>query len=71
VAGQKPVAWLKVWLVIAAILSPGACVGLLGLVTIPFAGIGVVGLVAGFILLAAGLVGSVIIFQKARQAEEI
>ncbi|MBE9508749.1 MAG: hypothetical protein IMY86_11960, partial [Chloroflexi bacterium] len=43
VAGQKPVAWPKVWLVIAAILSPGACLGLLGLLLTPVAGIGIVG----------------------------
>ncbi len=70
VAGQKPVAWRKVWLVIAALLSPGACLGLLGLLTLPVGGIGVVGLIVGFILLVAALVGGIVIFQKARASEE-
>ncbi|MEA3338505.1 MAG: hypothetical protein U9R15_00925 [Chloroflexota bacterium] len=70
VGGQKPVAWLRVWLAIAAILSPGACLGLLGLLATPLGGIGVVGLVVGFILFVAGLIGTVILFQKARASEE-
>jgi predicted RNA-binding Zn-ribbon protein involved in translation (DUF1610 family) len=71
VAGQKPVSWLRVWLVIAALLAPGALVGLIGLllaVLLPPAG--VVGLVLGFLLLIAGLIGSIVIFQKARASEE-
>jgi len=70
VAGQKPVAWVRVWLAIAAMLVPGACLGLLGLLTIPVAGIGTVGLVLGFILLVAGLIGAIVLFQKARASEE-
>jgi predicted RNA-binding Zn-ribbon protein involved in translation (DUF1610 family) len=70
VAGQKPVAWLKVWLVIAAMLAPGACLGLLGLLTAAL-GIGVFGLILGFILLVAGLVGAIFVFQKARASEEM
>jgi len=70
VAGQKPVAWLRVWLVIAAMLSPGACLGLLGLLTLPLGGAGVVGLVVGFVLFIAALIGAIIIFQKARASEE-
>ncbi len=71
VAGQKPVSWLRVWLAIAALLAPGALVGLLGLLTLPFGGLGVVGLGVGFVLLVAGLVGAIVIFIKARQSEEI
>jgi predicted lipid-binding transport protein (Tim44 family) len=71
VAGQKPVAWLRVWLAIAGLLMPGACLGLIGLLTLALGGIGVVGLVLGFILLIAGLIGAVIIFQKARASEEV
>jgi hypothetical protein len=70
VAGQKPVAWVRVWLVIAAMLSPGACLGLLGLLTLALGGVGVAGLVVGFILLVAGLIGAIIVFQKARASEE-
>ncbi len=71
VVGQKPVAWLRVWLVIAGLLSPGACLGLLGLLTLALGGIGIVGLALGFILLVAGLIGSIFIFQKARASEEV
>jgi len=71
VAGQKPVVWLRVWLVIAAMLSPGACLGLLGLLTLAFGGIGVVGLVLGFVLLVAGLIGAVFVFRRARASEEV
>jgi hypothetical protein len=71
VAGQKPVAWVRVWLAIAAMLSPGACLGLLGLLTLALGGVGVVGLVLGFILLVAGLVGAVVVFRKARESEEV
>jgi predicted RNA-binding Zn-ribbon protein involved in translation (DUF1610 family) len=72
VAGQKPVSWLRVWLAIAALLVPGACLGLAGLLLTPVTGgISAVGLVIGFVLLIAGLVGAVIIFQKARASEEV
>jgi Zn finger protein HypA/HybF involved in hydrogenase expression len=71
VAGQKPVAWLRVWLAIAAMLAPGACLGLLGLLTLALGGIGVVGLVLGFILLVAGLIGAIFVFQQARASEEV
>jgi hypothetical protein len=70
VTGQKPVAWLRVWLAIVAMLSPGACLGLVGLLTSAM-GIGVVGLVLGFILLVAGLIGAIFVFQRARASEEV
>jgi hypothetical protein len=71
VAGQKPVAWLRVWLAIAALLSPGACLGLAGLLTLPLGGLGAAGLVAGFVLLVAGLIGAIVLFRKARESEEV
>jgi len=71
VAGQKPVAWLRVWLAIAALLAPGACVALLGLLALPLGGAGVVALGVGGIVFIAGLVGAFVIFQKARQSEEL
>ena len=70
IAGQKPVDWQKVWLVIAAMLAPGVGLGLFGLLTLPLAGAGVVGLVLGLILFIAGLVGAAFIFKKARASEE-
>ncbi len=72
VAGQKPVAWLRIWLAIAALLAPGACLGLAGLLlSIPLPPAGIAGLVIGFILLIAGLIGAIIIFQKARASGEV
>lgn len=70
VAGQKPIAWLRIWLAIAAMLSPGACLGVLGLLTLALGGIGVVGLALGFILLVAGLIGAIFVFQQAKASEE-
>jgi hypothetical protein len=71
VAGQKPVAWVRVWLAIAAALAPGACLALVGLLLLAVGGIGIVGLVLGFILLVAGFIGAIVIYQKARASEEI
>ncbi len=69
VAGQKPVAWWKVWLAIAAILAPGTILGLIGLPLILMAGIGVIPLALGIILFIIGMVVSIILFNKARQSE--
>jgi predicted RNA-binding Zn-ribbon protein involved in translation (DUF1610 family) len=70
VAGQKPVAWLKVWLAILALLAPGAGLGLLGLLTLAL-GIGIFGLALGLILFIAGLIGAIFVFKKAQESEEI
>ncbi|MFW5714305.1 MAG: hypothetical protein ACOCYU_06505, partial [Brevefilum sp.] len=69
VAGQKPVAWWKVWLVIAALLFPGMVLGLIGLPLILMAGVGVIPFGMGIILFIIGIVLSVIIYNKARQSE--
>ena len=69
VAGQKPVEWLRVWLVIAAILAPGSIISLIGVLTLAL-GIGVLALILGGILFVAGLIGSFFIFQKAQSWEE-
>jgi len=69
IAGQKPVAWWKVWLVIAALLAPGAILGLIGILTLLIGGIGVIPFVIGIILFVIGLVISIILFNKARQSE--
>ncbi len=70
-AGQKPVAWARVWGVIAAALAPGALLMLAGLLTLAAGGVGALGLVLGFVLLVAGLVAALIIYHKARDAERI
>jgi predicted RNA-binding Zn-ribbon protein involved in translation (DUF1610 family) len=71
VAGQKPVAWLRVWLAIAALFMPGACLGLIGLLLTPLAGpIGASGIVIGLALLIMGAIAGIGIFLKARASEE-
>jgi len=71
ISGQRPVDWNKVWLAIAAILAPGLLLGLLGLVTIPLAGIGIVIGGVGFLLLVIGLVISFILFRKADALDDL
>jgi len=71
VAGQKPVAWLRVWLAIGLCLTPGVLLGLLGLVLLFFGGLGVVVLPLAFFLFIIGLVVAVTIFVRAAQAEDI
>jgi predicted RNA-binding Zn-ribbon protein involved in translation (DUF1610 family) len=70
VAGQKPIAWLRVWLVIALALAPGLVGGLIGLIT-AFAGVGIFILPVAFILFVAGLVAAIYIFNRARAAGDI
>ncbi len=65
IAGQKPVAWWKIWWAVAAMLFPGLCLGLIGLPLLLAAGVGSVPLGIGAILLIAGLIGSFILYQKA------
>ena len=69
VAGQKPVAWWKVWLAIAACLLPGLLTGLMGLPLLLLGGAGVILIILGAILLIPGIIGSVIIYRKAQESE--
>ena len=71
ISGQRPVNWEKVWLVIAVLLSPGVALGLIGFVTILFAGIGVLIGGFGFLILIIGLVISIIVFQKAQGLDDV
>jgi hypothetical protein len=70
IAGQRPVDWTKFWLVMAAILSPGILIGLLGLVTIPLAGLGSILAIAGFILFVIGLVLVFVFFNQAQGMDD-
>jgi hypothetical protein len=71
IAGQRPVDWNKVWLAIAALLTPGVLFSLIGLITIPLAGIGV-GLGAfGFVLLVIGVIVAIIIYTQANQLDDV
>ena len=71
ISGQRPVNWKKVWLVIAALLSPGVALGLIGFVTLLFAGLGVLIAGVGFLILIIGLVISAIVFQKAQGLDDV
>lgn len=70
IAGQRPVDWTKFWLVMAAIISPGVLIGLLGLVTIPLAGLGSILAIAGFILFVIGLVLVFVFFNQAQGMDD-
>ncbi len=71
IAGQRPVDWNKVWLAIVAILSPGILLGILGLLTMPFAGIGILIGGAGFLLLIIGVVIAVTLYMKADRMDDL
>jgi hypothetical protein len=68
VAGQKPVAWWKVWLAVGLLLAPGLLLGLAGLI-LTAAGVGVVLLGVAFILLIIGMILSIIIYRQAMASE--
>ncbi|MFC1996603.1 hypothetical protein ACFLXI_03210 [Chloroflexota bacterium] len=70
VTGQKPVAWWKVWLAIAGLLSPGIFMATLGLILLLIGGIGIFVLGLAAILFVIGIVISIRIFQQAMQAGE-
>jgi ribosomal protein L37AE/L43A len=69
VAGQKPVAWWKVWLAIAALLLPGLGVGLVGLVMLLAGGLGIIILGIAALLLIGGGALAVWIYQQAVASE--
>lgn len=69
VAGAKPVAWWKIWLAIAAILTPGAFLTLIGLPLTLLGGLGIIAITLGIILFVIGLVISFILYQHARKSE--
>ncbi len=71
VSGQRPVDWQKVWLVIALCLIPGGLLGILGLFTLLFGGIGAVIGGIGFFLLVIGLVVAFFIFQQAQAMDDL
>ncbi len=71
IAGQRPVDWNKVWLAIAALLAPGVLFSLVGLITIPLAGIGVVLGGFGFVLLVIGVILAIIIYAQANKLDDV
>jgi DNA-directed RNA polymerase subunit RPC12/RpoP len=71
ISGQRPVDWNKVWLLVLIMIAPGMFLGLLGLMTIPFLGLGVIIGIVGFILLVIGIIASVFVYQKASGLDDI
>lgn len=71
IAGQRPVDWNKIWLVILLLLVPGAVLSLIGLVTLPLAGAGIVIGGIGFLLLVAGAICSIILYVRADRMDDI
>jgi Zn finger protein HypA/HybF involved in hydrogenase expression len=69
IAGQKPVAWWKIWLAVAAMLSPGLFLVLTGLPLLLAGGIGLVPLILGAILFIAGIAGAVMLYRNAVASE--
>ena len=69
VAGGKPVAWWKIWLAIAAILTPGGFLTLVGLPLTLLGGIGVFAIVLGIILFVVGVVISFSLYNHALKSE--
>ena len=69
IAGQRPVDWNKIWLVIAALLAPGLFIGMIGLVTAAF-GIGIGIGAVGVGLLVIGAIISMIIFTQAQALDD-
>jgi hypothetical protein len=69
VAGGKPVDWWKVWLAIAAILTPGAFLTLIGLPLTLLGGLGIIAITFGIILFVIGLIFSFLLYQHARKSE--
>lgn len=71
ISGQRPADWNKIWLVVAALLSPGLFIGFIGLLSIPLAGAGIGIGAIGFLLLVIGVMISVMIYQKAQALDDL
>jgi hypothetical protein len=71
VAGQRPVAWLKVWLAVAALLSPGLLLGLVGIGALLLGGLGIFIIMIGFVLLVVGLMISFNLVRRAQGLDDI
>jgi undecaprenyl pyrophosphate phosphatase UppP len=65
IAGQKPVAWWKIWLAIAALLLPALVLGLVG-----FAQKAQVYLLIALVLFVLSVIGAVVLFTQAASAEK-
>jgi hypothetical protein len=72
VAGQRPVAWHKVWLAVVGLLAPGVLAGFVALVLLASGGeIGMFLAVLGFILLVIGILWSVRLVRQAQGMDDV
>jgi predicted RNA-binding Zn-ribbon protein involved in translation (DUF1610 family) len=71
IAGQRPVDWRKIWLLIGLLLSPGMLLGLIGILTVALAGIGLAIGIVGFFLLIFGIIISVVVFRQASALDNV
>jgi hypothetical protein len=71
IAGQRPVDWGRVWLVIGLVMTPGLLMALVGLLTFLIGGIGVILGGVGLFLLIIGAIISAIILRKASMLDDI
>ncbi len=69
VAGQKPVAWWKIWLAIGGLLAPGLILGLIGLPLLLLGGVGVLPIGLGILFFGIGAFLSIRLYNKARHSE--
>jgi Zn finger protein HypA/HybF involved in hydrogenase expression len=70
VAGQKPVAWWKVWTAIAVLLSPAACCFLVG-IPLLLLGVGLFFVIAGVIAALVGTVLAALVYSHATESEAL
>lgn len=69
VAGQKPVAWWKIWLALGVLLSPGLCLGVLGTPLLLTGPPGLIVVIIGVLLLFGGGAAAWYIYNSARSSE--
>lgn len=71
ISGQRPADWLKIWLVILAIMSPSLLTGLVGTVLLLFRDAGFPILVIAFMLATLGGILSYNLFKKAQELDDV
>lgn len=70
IAGQRPADWVKVWLVVLAIMSPSLLLGLVGVILLLLGGIGFPFLAVAFVLALFGIVLSFHLVKKAQELDD-
>jgi hypothetical protein len=70
ISGQRPADWVKIWLVIAALMTPALLAGLAGLILLFFGGLGFPILLVAFALAGFGIAISLKIFKDAQELDD-